>query len=68
MIRDFLENITYSIRRWSGVEAPNQESLLMVEDLNKLIDEVEGVRDFGCFDDEPGDFELALQACKEGEQ
>ncbi|MBN9425993.1 MAG: hypothetical protein J0H09_05750 [Burkholderiales bacterium] len=62
---DFVESVTAEIRRWCGVEVPNETARWMAADLVKLIADFEAVRDRARFEDEPADFGEALLACKE---
>jgi len=62
---DLTQAVTESIRRWSGIEPPNDAARHGLVDLVWLIDQMEKLRGTMVFEDEPSSFEAALQACKE---
>jgi hypothetical protein len=65
MATDFEALTRETVRRWSGVEMPNEAARRAVADMEALIVELERVRHGLEFEDEPSSFEAALQAEKE---
>jgi hypothetical protein len=54
-----------AIRRWAGIDTPNEAARLGLADFEALIAEVEAVRAAMEFEDEPSGFEAALSELKE---
>jgi len=65
MAESFVEQVVASVRHWFCMEVPNRTARLMIADLETIIADFEAVRDRGRFEDEPCDFEVALQESKE---
>ncbi|MCQ4159366.1 hypothetical protein NON00_05445 [Roseomonas sp. GC11] len=65
MEKTVLHSAGDAARQWSGVTCPNETGRQMMADLLKIIADFEAVRGAMRFEDEPSDFEAALQACKE---
>jgi len=65
MATDFEALTREAVRRWSGVELPNEAARHAVADMAALIAALERVRHGLEFEDEPSGFEAALQAEKE---
>jgi hypothetical protein len=57
----FIDDMTASIATWHGVTPPNDVSLRMLGDLEKLIHDFEALRGTLRFEDEPASFEAALR-------
>ena len=54
-----------AIRRWSGIEPPNQAARHGLADFVALIRQLETLRGSMDFEEEPSGFETALRDCKE---
>ncbi len=54
-----------AIRRWSGVDCPNDAARQGLVDMVSLIEGFEALRGSMVFEDEPSSFEAALRDCKE---
>jgi len=65
MAESFAEHVIATIRHWFGMEAPNRTARMMIAELEAIITDFEAVRDRRRFEDEPCDFDVALQECKE---
>jgi hypothetical protein len=57
----FVDDMTASIATWHGIDPPNEVSLRMLGDLEKLIRDFEALRGTLRFEDEPASFEAALR-------
>jgi hypothetical protein len=62
---DLVEPTIEAIRRWAGIAVPNEAARIGLADHAALIAEVEKVRAALAFEDEPSDFEAALDELKE---
>ncbi|GGG23346.1 hypothetical protein GCM10010964_09400 [Caldovatus sediminis] len=65
MASDLVAPTIEQIRRWSGVECPNEAARHGLSDFPPLLAELEALRGTLVFEDEPSSFEAALQAEKE---
>ena len=54
-----------AVRRWSGVDLPNEAARVGLSDMVGLIAALEQVRTEMVFEDEPSSFEAALTELKE---
>lgn len=54
-----------AIRTWQGVSVPNPAGRLALADFEVLIAALEQLRGDLTLEEEPADFEAALQACKD---
>jgi hypothetical protein len=63
---DFLQQTEQMITTWSGISAPNAPAKRMAEDLTAVIAAFEAQRGTLLFEDEPANFEAALQSTREG--
>lgn len=54
-----------AIRRWSGVDCPNEAARHGLADFDFLIPALEKLRGTMVFEDEPSSFEQALRDCRE---
>ena len=62
---DFLARTEAMIVAWHGMQAPNDAGRRMAADLVRTIHAFEQLRGTMRFEDEPANFELALQQTKE---
>jgi hypothetical protein len=63
---EFEPFIESTIARWHGIKPPNQPAQRLAAELARTIAAFEAQRGTLAFEDEPSDFEAALQATKEG--
>jgi hypothetical protein len=61
----FADDMEREVRRWFGVEPPNDPGRRLMADLESTIAAFAALRGTMAFEDEPSSFEAALQATTE---
>jgi hypothetical protein len=61
----FEQSVETTIKRWHGIEPPNDPARRLAAELETTIKAFEALRGTLAFEDEPSSFEAALQATKD---